>query len=348
MKIPRSADIWLPGYCRSRLHSAIRSERLRHVWLTIADHYEPLAGGRASIGDAIDCVTTWRRQWPEISGRHEDSTGASPVYTFFYPQEDYRPELLEPLAEMSRAGVADVDIHIHHDGEGQADFEDRMQRFKTELRSHHGLLREVNGKVVFGFIHGNWALDNSRPDGRYCGLNNEISLLRDLGCYADFTLPSVPWPTQTRIVNTIYWAIDDPEKPKSHDSGIALKPGKSGTGDLLMIPGPLGLRFRRRLIPRVEVGEIAGYDMPSPDRVRTWLSVAPRIGDQAFIKLHTHGAQQRNMQPLLNGGLDSLFTGLKEECARAGLALHYVSAWDMARAVLRAASVEDHTHPRTK
>ena len=53
-----------------------------------------------------------------------------------------------------------------------------------------------NGRVVFGFIHGNWALDNSRPDGKYCGLNNEITLLRDLGCYADFTMPSGASPTR--------------------------------------------------------------------------------------------------------------------------------------------------------
>ena len=32
----------------------------------------------------------------------------------------------------------------------------------------------------------------SLPDGRWCGLNNELILLRDLGCYADFTLPSAP------------------------------------------------------------------------------------------------------------------------------------------------------------
>ena len=37
----------------------------------------------------------------------------------------------------------------------------------------------------FGFIHGNWCLDNSRADGRWCGLNNELILLRELGCYAD-------------------------------------------------------------------------------------------------------------------------------------------------------------------
>jgi hypothetical protein len=72
---------------------------------------------------------------------------------------------------------------------------------------------------VYGFIHGNWALDNSRPDGRWCGVNNELDVLRETGCYCDFTLPSYPSACQTRKINSIYYAVDDPAKPKSHDTG---------------------------------------------------------------------------------------------------------------------------------
>ena len=57
------------------------------------------------------------------------------------------------------------------------------------------------------------------PDGRCCGVNDEIDILRETGCYADFTLPSSPSPTQTRKINSIYYAVDDPLEPKSHDWG---------------------------------------------------------------------------------------------------------------------------------
>jgi len=298
----------------------------------IADHYEPLGGGH-DMEKALSRVAQWRRTWPEIASRHQDSTGRPPRYTFFYPQEEYRPELLEPLAEMTRMGIADVEIHIHHDGEGEQDFLDRMHRFKEQLAGGHGLLRTDNGSVVFAFIHGNWALDNSRPDGRYCGLNNEITLLRDLGCYADFTLPSVPWPTQTRMVNTIYWATDDPQLPKSHDSGIPVIAGGPFSGDLLLIPGPLGLRFGSRRLVRIEMGEIAGYDLPNRERAHRWLEFAPRVGSSAFIKVHTHGAQERNMIPLLDHGLDDLFHAINDECRARGLSLHYATAWELSRAV---------------
>jgi hypothetical protein len=73
-------------------------------------------------------------------------------------------------------------------------------------------------------------LDNSLPGDRFCGLNNEITLLRDLGCYADFTMPSGASPTQARLINTIYWAVDDPDKPKSYDTGVPVIPGATANG----------------------------------------------------------------------------------------------------------------------
>jgi hypothetical protein len=49
------------------------------------------------------------------------------------------------------------------------------------------LLREIEGQVKLGFIDGNWAV-----------YNDEITFLRDLGCHADFTMPSGDNRTNTR------------------------------------------------------------------------------------------------------------------------------------------------------
>ena len=86
-------------------------------------------------------------------------------------------------------------------------------------------MHRLTGEVKYGFIHGNWALDNSLPDGKHCGVNNELDVLRETGCYADFTLPSAPSPAQTRTINRIYYAIDDPLRPKSHDTGVPVGSG---------------------------------------------------------------------------------------------------------------------------
>src|SRR5205814_3512607 len=228
------AHLWFPGYVAARLRRHPRA-RPQRVWVTIADHFEPRWNG-ADEATARERVARWRKAWPEIASRHSDSAARPPQYTFFYPQEEYSPALLDPLAEMRDLGIADVDVHIHHDGEGERNFLDRMCSFIEALSSRHGLLRSEQGRTVFGFIHGNWALDNSRPDGRWCGLNNEITLLRNLGCYADFTMPSGNSPTQSRIVNTIYWVTDDPLRPRSYDQGLPVQRGRKVTGDLLMIP----------------------------------------------------------------------------------------------------------------
>ncbi len=331
VSLPRNAQIWLPGYLTYILKSRVPA---RHIWVTIADHYEPM-WERPTAELAAQRVALWRKHWPEIAGRHRDSDGRPPQYSFFYPQEEYTPELMEPLAEMVRQGIGDVEIHLHHDGEGEADFLERMTGFRDTLAGRHGLLHRMNGKPVFAFIHGNWALDNSLPGGRGCGLNNELTLLKQLGCYADFTLPSAPSAAQTRTVNSIYWATDEPSRPKSHDRGIPVRIGGGVEGDLLMVQGPLGIRFGEggRWIPRVDSGELAGQDPPTAGRVRLWLRTSPQLGEHVFVKLFTHGTQEKNSAMLLGGGLDLLFRLFRAEAESRGCQLHYATPWQVYQAI---------------
>jgi hypothetical protein len=282
----------------------------------------------ASMQVALGRVARWRDKWPLIAdAAPRDSAGQRPQYSFFYPQEDYRRELLDGIAEIVRYGVGDVEVHLHHDNEERGAFVRKVNEFCCRLTDDHGLLRQRNGQTVFGFIHGNWALDNSRPDGKWCGLNGEITLLRDLGCYADFTMPSIPSPTQGNIVNQIYWCTANRDgAPKSFNRGIKASVGGGRQGDLLMITGPVGLRFGERAIPRVETGEIAGYDLPAADRVRRWFDLAPIVGEDLFIKLYTHGAPERNLEPLLSHGLADLYRWLADEAERRGIAIHWATA----------------------
>jgi hypothetical protein len=287
-----------------------------------------------SVETALGRVAHWRNKWPRIADdATRDAAGQRPQYSFFYPQEEYRRDLLDGIAEMARLGVGDVEVHLHHDNERRESFIEKVAEYCRRLTDDHGLLRQRDGRTVFGFIHGNWALDNSRPDGRNCGLNGEIVLLRDLGCYADFTMPSLPSATQGRVVNQIYWCTGNADnRPKSFDRGIEATRGGGKRGDLLMITGPVGLRYRGRVAPRLETGEIAGYDMPTPARVRHWFDLAPTIGDDIFIKLYTHGAQERNLEPLLKEGLGNLFRWLADEADRRGMEIHWATAWQMYQA----------------
>jgi hypothetical protein len=329
----KNAHLWLPGYLSDRRRRRGEAPP-RTVWLTIADHYEPL-WKRPSDELARERVAQWRRTWPEIAGRHQDSTGRPPQYGFFYPEEEYRPELMEPLAEMTRAGIGDVEVHLHHDADTSAGFVEKVSRFTEALHSRHGLLRKTDGRLAFAFIHGNWALDNGRPDGRWCGVNDEITLLRDLGCYADFTMPAAPDLSQGGLVNRIFRVTDDPQRPRSYETGMPVGVGTPEVGDLTLIPGPLGVHWRPngRLLPRLDTGELAAYALPTPERVHLWLKTAPRIGAHAFVKLFSHGAQEKNAAALLQGGLDALFAQVEKGCAGVGAKLRYVTAWEMWQAV---------------
>jgi len=333
MKLPRHAEIWLAPYLKDRLRKSLRPARPKRVWVAVTDHFEPLGMG-ATVETALGRVARWRDKWPRIADdAPRDAAGQRPQYSFFYPQEDYRQDLLDGLAEMVRLDVADVEVHLHHDNEKHDSFIRKITEYCRRLSEDHGLLRQQDGRTVFGFIHGNWALDNSLPDGKSCGLNGEIALLRDLGCYADFTMPSVPSATQGRVVNQIYWCTSNPDnRPRSFDHGIEATVGGGRRGDLLMITGPLGVRFGDRFLPRMETGEIARYDPPTPARVRHWLKLAPTVGDDLFLKLYTHGAPERNLEPLLNGGLGDLFHYLAEEADRRGIKIHWATAWQMYQA----------------
>jgi hypothetical protein len=334
----RTLHLWLPGCVATRLRNMSDSHRstITRVWVTIADHFEPW-WRRADDRIALERVQRWARCWPRIARRHVDDAGRPPCYTFFYPEEQYHPAALDALSRLAGTKVADVEVHLHHHADSEAAFVDRVGTFIERLHTRHGLLRRDDRGIRFGFVHGNWALDNSLPGGRDCGLSNEITLLRRLGCYADFTLPAAPSPAQTRIVNTIYWATDDPTRPKSHDTGVPVT-ARSAAGDLLMIPGPLTLNlreWRRPLVPRIEVGELAGHCQPTRHRVTLWKRAAPRIGEDLFIKLFAHGAPEKNAVPLLadDGVLDRALRYLADDCRRSGTQLYFVSAWHMWMAI---------------
>jgi len=333
MNLPRHAEIWLLPYLEDSVRRRMRPSKPKRAWIAITDHYEPLGMG-GSVETALGRVAQWRDKWPRIAGdAPQDAAGQCPQYSFFYPQEEYRRDLLDGIAEMVRLGVGDVEVHIHHEDEKRDSFIRKVTEYCDRLTCDHGLLRQRDGRTVFGFIHGNWALDNSHPGGKLCGLNGEIALLRDLGCYADFTMPSAPSPTQGRVVNRIYWCTSNADgKPRSFDHGIEARVDGGRCGDLLMITGPLGLRYGERMRPRLETGEIAGYDMPTPHRVRRWFDLAPVIGDDLFLKLYTHGAVERNLHPLLDGGLSNLFRWIAEEADRRAIEIHWATAWQMFQA----------------
>ena len=334
----RGMDRWLVPY----LLQTPRRRRPRqgedvHVLLCVADHYEPRQYW-PPVEVSRARVQRWVEDYPRQFARFRDSDGRTPRHTFFYPVEEYDPEYLDALADLCRRGFGEVEIHLPHNGDTAENLRATLLAFKKVLHERHDLLprHRRTGELVYGFIHGNWALDNSRPDGRFCGVNNELDVLRETGCYADFTLPSAPNPAQTRKINSIYYAVDDPCRPKSHDTGIDVGSGPKPERALMLIQGPLLLDWSRRkfgLLPHLENACIQGSQPACIERLDQWLRACVQVRrrpDWFFVKLHTHGAAEANHEVLLGEPM----VRFHEELARRARAnphfhFHYVTAREM-------------------
>jgi hypothetical protein len=325
---------WLPTYAARELRRTLQGERVppKQVYVSVCDHFEPY-WNKADKTTARKRLQRWLDEYPKIADKYRDTEGNILKWSFFYPEEEYQKDDLDALASLCHAGYGEVEIHLHHDNDTPENLRRTLLDFKHRLHEQHCLLHRdpETGEIIYGFIHGNWALCNSRKDGCWCGVNEEIKILLETGCYADFTLPTAPSETQTRKVNSIYYAQDIPGKPKSHDWGVDAEVGKKETG-LLMVQGPLMLDWGRRkfgLIPRLEYSGLLGNFGPTRERTKLWLDAGISVKgapDQVFVKLYTHGTQEDVMQNLFDdGGLSTMFESLHQ----CGVPVKFVSAWEM-------------------
>lgn len=345
----RNMHLWIRDYLFAR-RQRVSGEPV-HVLFCFVDHYEPM-WGKADYDTEVARVDRWCREYPAMASRHADAEGRAPQHTFFYPEEEYRQEHLEKIAQLCEAGFGEVEIHLHHDNDTAEGLREKLGGFlKTLDESHQLMPRHDDGRYAWSFIHGNWALDNSRPDGRWCGVNNELRVLAEMGCYADFTLPSAPSDTQTATINSIYYAQGKDGQCKGHDRGVPVRVGGSPCGDLMIIQGPLMLNWRDRklgLMPRIENSDVRRSQPPTADRVDLWVKAGITVEgrpDWLFIKVHTHGTQDGDMDTLLGAPADALFTDLETRYNDGKrYCLHYVNAREMYN-IARAAEAGERGNP---
>jgi len=333
----KKIDHWIVPYFISVMKNIFSpKEYPQNVYFCFVDHFEP-----GFVQPRMDLVDLWCEKYPIIANRHMDCRGKKPQHNFFIPIEEYHPDVVEKLSKLCHKGFGEVEIHLHHDNDTSDNTRQLLHNFKKLLFNKYALLRkdELTNKIQYAFIHGNWALDNSRKDGRWCGVNDEISILKETGCYADLTMPSGSGSTQTRTINSIYYAIDDPSKPKSHDSGIPMEIGKKAPEDgLLMIQGPLALNWWKKkfgILPHIEDADVSHNHPPTPARIDLWIKQRIRmVGDNCsvVVKVHTHGAQIKNAGRLLDEYLDMIYSYLEKNYNDGKkYKLYYVTPYELYR-----------------
>ena len=334
----RGLGIWLVPYAVQTLRRRLpRREQEVHLLLCITDHFEPKNSG-ASPEQARQRVRRWVEDYPRQFGDFRDSDSRTPRHTFFYPMEAYDPEHLDALGTLCRAGFGEVEIHLHHNDDTAQSLHAQLLKFKALLTERHGLLsrRKGTGEVAYGFIHGNWALCNSRPDGTWCGVNEELDVLRETGCYADFTYPSAPHPTQPAKINSLYYARTLPGRRRSHHRGSDVGCGPEPADSLLLVQGPLALDWSHRkfgVVPRLENGCLQNSQPPAPSRIDTWLRARVQVSsrpDWFFVKLYAHGAEEESMDALLGEPMRRFHEALVRRArGNPHFHYHYVTAREM-------------------
>ena len=354
--VHKKLHLWIFSYCKQRFLSAVTYKKKlseRHIIICICDHFDFGSKGAYVPGEE-DIIKRWEIEFPKLSEKHRDSNGIKLKHTWFFPPHYNRADYLERLVKLCSKGYGEIELHLHHDH--IPPFPDTSETLRKKIRdcindySRFGVFCLPNGQRTFGFIHGDWALDNSR-DGKYCGVNDEIRILAEEGCYADFTFPSLH-EAQPRQINSIYYVKDDPLRPKSYNTGIDVKVGGKASGDLMLIQGPIGLRFKKKFgipfFPAVEAAELQGGSVLSLQRMAAWLKAHIHVKGRPewiFVKLHTHGAMRQNFEHNLGNMADCFFAEIEKKYNNSEDGyLHYVTAREMYN-IIKAAEAGESGNP---
>jgi len=329
---------WILGYWRKAFFSSKpQTSGTTHVMFCFVDHYEPQWLNKDNIELERERVDRWFNDYPKMAEKFTDADGCHPKHSFFFPEEEYREEHLNKLSDLCARGYGEIEIHLHHENDTSDNLRMVLSNFAQTLHEKHGALATdpVTGKPVYAFIHGNWALDNSHPKGHWCGVNDELIVLKETGCYVDMTFPS-PDSTQPSLTNCFYYAKDDPNKPKSYNTGKLMHKNGSASGDMLIMQGPMGFNreaFKFGILPKIERADIRDNMRPSPARIDNWVDKHIHVEGQPnwiFIKIHTHGAQDVDMPALLGEPIEAMHRHLNEKYNDGEqYKLHYVSAREM-------------------
>jgi hypothetical protein len=325
--------------------------------IAVADHFEPsiLPGkGRAHAPYAEQerRLQEWCREYPKAAGAYRDSDGRPLLHTYFYPAEQYDKPLMERLAYHCHEGWGEVEIHLHH-GLEKPDTADNTRRqlmeFRDSLAFTHGCLSYVEGSSCpqYAFVHGNFALANS-AGGRACGVDSELQILADTGCYADLTMPAAALHrAQISKVNSLYECTLPLTERAAHRQGRDLKQGRSPRVFPLMIQGPLSFSLgptARNGFVHLENGSLTGSNPPTVRRLRLWKRAAICVQGRPewiFIKLYCHGMDPTDYDAVLGGPFQSFLAELIGGAADRRETIHFVTAREMVNIIWAACDGRD-------
>ncbi len=198
--------------------------------------------------------------------------------------------------------------------------------FRDRLAGEHRLLSRLDGEGIprWAFVHGNLALANS-CGGRFCGVDDEMAILAETGCYADLTLPSAPDQSQVPVINKIYECGFPLVEKVPHRVGKPLQAGAAEINFPIILQGPLVFNWTRRIkgipVPRIEDGALVANQPMDLARFGRWknanITVSGRT-DWIFIKLYCHGFFDHDQEASIGEGARRFFSEIIDAGERSG------------------------------
>lgn len=349
-EVIRNSLPWVPGYFWQRCIRRMPHSRPIHLVIGIANHFEPplqkqWASAAYGTTERNSRLKQWCREYPAAMGCWRDGDGRPLRHTYFYAAESCEAEVLDLLAEHCHAGWGEVEIQLHHGVESPDTAENTrtaLSEFRDALAAR-GLLCRDNGSDLarYAFVHGNWALANS-AQGQFCGVDQEMQILADTGCYADFTLPA-PSCAQIAKINSIYECGLPLNHRAPHRRGHDLRAGRAPKTFPLIVEGPLLVDLGRRtrtFFPSIESSELSGINPPTMRRFELWRKAAISVAGRPewlFIKLHCHGMAAGQATSLYGEAMQAFVKQLVQNPRNhVEYELHFVTLREMVNIILAA------------
>ncbi|MEJ7623922.1 MAG: hypothetical protein WKF34_07995 [Pyrinomonadaceae bacterium] len=343
---------WLTRYPWSRAKSFLEQTAFekKHVIITVANHFEPAWGADGDLdhNSQMSRLRHYHQLARSMGEAVSDSDGTKFRHSNFYPAEQYHPEILDVMSEMQSEGLGEVEVHLHH-GVNKPDTAENLRAtlvdFRDTLAERHRCLSRMDGDETpkYAFVHGNLALANS-SGGRYCGVDCEMAILQETGCYADMTLPSAPEQSQVGVINKIYECGRALDEAVPHREGVRVSTNGKSPALPLIMTGPLVFNWTRRFrglpLPRIDDGALTGNQPLEIARFNRWMSANITVAgksDWVFVKLYCHGFFDYDQDACIGEGAKRFFSELIEHGQKSGkFDIHFASAREMFNIVVAA------------
>ncbi len=324
---------WLARYpfVRTGNFFGSNSNVKKHIIFTIANHFEPSWSehGNLNLDDQNRRLDEYIKIARKTGEAVRDAGGTKFRHTNFYPIEQYHRSLLEKLAEMQAEGLGETEIHLHH-GVEKPDTSENLRKIFIEYRDifaeeHKLLSRFVGDKMPrWAFVHGNLALANS-CGGKYCGVDDEMQILAETGCYADFTYPTAPDETQVPIINQIYECGLPLNRAVPHRVGKAIRVGVKINTLPIIFQGPLIFNWRRKIkgipVPKIDDGALVYNQRRDMERFNRWTNANVTVegkDDWIFVKLYCHGFFTHDQSACIGEEARRFFSEIIENSEKTG------------------------------